>query len=272
MSSKLPIKDKSDDRQPITVAPFRKDIRKTKPHKHNDYFEIIYLSKGSGTHTIDHHFYEIQTPIIFFVKKEQVHHWELATKPEGYVLIIKKSFIDKSLDRELKALLIKVGSLTSLQIKDNSTVDQLFQLLEKEHRLINENTFSLIEGLLKALLAKVLKVALPVLRKYKRPNGLFQAYRALLTQSSNLRNSVAYYAGLLNTTPQNLNAVCRKSVGQSAAFVLAGEIIGEAKRLLFYTDNTVAEISFMLHFNDPSHFVKYFRRFTGSTPQAFRKS
>ena len=85
-----------------------------------------------------------------------------------------------------------------------------------------------------------------------------------------IKNNVAHYAGLLNTTPQNLNATCRKAVNQPAAEVLADYIISEAKRLLIYTNNTVSEIAFELNFNDPSHFVKYFKRYTGLTPKAFR--
>jgi len=54
--------------------------------------------------------------------------------------------------------------------------------------------------------------------------------------------------------------------------VLSEFIISEAKRLLLYTDNTIAEISFLLDFNDPSHFVKYFKRKTGQTPLSFRKN
>ncbi|MFX9038736.1 AraC family ligand binding domain-containing protein, partial [Acinetobacter baumannii] len=92
----------------IKIAAFRKDIRKTEPHKHNSYFEIIYLSKGSGTHTIDNSSYKVQPPVIFLVRKEQIHHWELLTTPEGYVIILKKAFIDKSLDSKLKSLLIEI--------------------------------------------------------------------------------------------------------------------------------------------------------------------
>ena len=272
MTSKIQVKDKSGNKQLLTIAPFKKRIRKTEPHKHNNYFEIVYLSRGKGIHTIDHHYYVVEPPVIFFIRKEQVHHWELTDKPEGYVLIIRKEFIDKSLDHELKALLAQISSLSSLQVKNNSTVEQLFQVLDNEWHISHENNFALMEGLLKALLAKVLEVARPLLRKSKRPNDLFQSFRELLTQSPDIRNSVAFYAGLLNTTPQNLNAVCRKAVNQSAAAVLAEHLIGEAKRLLFYTNNTVAQISFILHFKDPSHFVKYFKRFTSSTPLAFRKS
>ena len=57
----------------IKIAPFKKDIRKTNPHKHNNYFEIIYLSQGSGFHYIDLNKYIIHPPEFFFVRQEQVH-------------------------------------------------------------------------------------------------------------------------------------------------------------------------------------------------------
>ena len=77
MFSKLHIKDKSETGKFCKVAPFRKEIRKTEPHKHNNYFEIIYLSKGSGFHYIDNNEFQIQSPTIFFIKKEQVHYWNI---------------------------------------------------------------------------------------------------------------------------------------------------------------------------------------------------
>ncbi len=270
MLSKLQIKDKSETGKLIKIAPFRKEIKKTEPHKHNNYFEIIFLLKGSGTHTIDYHKYKVQPPIIFFVRKEQVHHWNLQSTPEGYVLILKKGFIDKSLDSELKALLTKLSDLSSLHLKDTNTINQLFQLLAKENDALSENTFPIVEGLLKALVAKILEVAKPLINDVKAKTDLFQSFRELLSQNKEIKNKVAHYAGLLNTTPQNLNTACRKATNQSAAEVLAEHIISEAKRLLIYTNNTVSEISFGLDFNDPSHFVKYFKRYTMQTPKAFR--
>jgi AraC-like DNA-binding protein len=268
--SRLPIKDKSETGKPIRIAPFREKIGKTEPHKHNNYFEIIYLSEGSGTHSIDYNKYRIQPPVIFFMRKEQVHHWELLTMPKGHVLILKKTFIDKSLDNELKILLTKVSGLSSLQVKDTGTIELLFQLLTTENNMASENSFAVVEGLLKALLAKVLEVAKPLVNQSKIKTDLFQSFRELLGQNTEVKNNVAHYAALLHTTPQNLNAACRKAVDQTATGILAEHIIAEAKRLLLYTGNTVSEIAFAIEFNDPSHFVKYFKRYTGHTPQAFR--
>ena len=101
--------------------------------------------------------------------------------------------------------------------------------------------------------------------------GLYDSFFELLAKEDLVRNKVSYYAKILNTSPQNLNAACRKAIKQSAAEVLSGHILDQAKRLLIYTNNSVTEIAASLDFGDTSHFVKYFKRLTGFTPQAYRK-
>ena len=272
MSSQLQVKDKIETDKTIKAAPFKKDIRTTTPHKHNNYFEIIYLSKGSGYHYIDSRKYEVQPPVMYFVRKEQVHYWELDAEPDGFVVIIKRSFIEKSLDNELKSLFTKISGQSSLQIHESTTIHRLLELLAIENKVEGDHSFHIIEGLLKALLAKVLEVAKPVINKAEIKSDLYQSFLALLSSDHVVKNSVQYYAEQLNTSPQNLNAACRKAVNQSATEILAEFITSEAKRLLHYTNNTVSQIAFSLDFIDASHFVKYFKRITGQTPQAFRQT
>jgi AraC-like DNA-binding protein/quercetin dioxygenase-like cupin family protein len=270
--SNIDIKDKTQPTEDIKISTFRKEVRKTTPHKHNNYFEIIYLSGGSGFHTIDSRKFEVTPPVIFFVKQEQTHHFDLEGEPEGFVAIIKKTFVQKSLDNELKLLLLKFGSLHCIGVSDNQTIDQLFHLLANEYKVNSEHSFHIIEGLLKALLAKILEIAKPVIRSSELKSDLYQSFLELLQAGTVVKNSVQFYAEQLNTSPQNLNAACRKAVDQSSAEVLAEFITSEAKRLLLYTNNTVSQIAITLDFIDASHFVKYFKRITGKTPQTFRLS
>lgn len=272
MSQQLLINNKIENDKAIKVALFRKNIRKTTPHKHNNYFEIIYLSQGSGFHYIDLNKYTITSPVMFFVRQEQVHYWELSTEPHGYVIIIKKSFIEKSLDNELKSLLAKITKQCCLQLTDIKTIEKLLHLLTEENNINDESEFQITEGLLKSLLAKVLQVSEPIINKAEVKSDLYQSFTDLLSEANGAKYKVAFYAEKLHTSPQNLNAACRKAVNQPAADVLSGFVLGEAKRLLLYTDNTISEIAFALKFTDPSHFVKYFKKFLASTPQSFRSA
>jgi AraC-like DNA-binding protein len=271
-SASINIKDKTQPKEDIKISHFRKEVRKTAPHKHNNYFEIIYLSNGNGFHTIDSRKFPVLPPVVFFVRKEQTHHFDLEMEPDGFVAIIKKTFIEKSLDNELKLLLTQLSSQNCIFLSESQTIEHIFQLLVHENSVKSNHSFHIIEGLLKALLAKMLEVAKPTLRSSTTKSDLFQSFHELLQADAVVKNSVQHYADLLNTSPQNLNAACRKAVNQSATEVLAEFIISEAKRLLLYTNNTVSQIAFSLGFIDASHFVKYFKRVTGLTPQTFRLS
>ncbi|WP_291951885.1 helix-turn-helix domain-containing protein [Chitinophaga sp.] len=272
MVTTLQVKDKSDSGKAIKIAPFRKEIRKTTPHKHNNYFEILYLSQGNGYHYIDSRKFQVAPPVMYFIRKDQVHYWELDSEPDGYVIIIKKAFIEKSLDNELKALFTQLSKESCVFLKDDATTQMLFQLLTETNKKEGTYTFHMTEGLLKALLAHVLEDVKKFSGHVEITSNLYQSFLSLLSAEQTVKNKVHHYAELLRTSPQNLNAACRKAVDQSSEEVLSEFIISEAKRLLLYTDNTIAEISFLLDFNDPSHFVKYFKRKTEQTPLAFRKN
>lgn len=270
MNHSIDVKEKIGSDKIIKIAPFKKEVRVTKAHKHHNYFEIIYLSKGGGFHSIDSNKYDIVPPTIFFVRKEQIHYWELDSEPEGFVVIIKKKFVEVSLDKEIKTLLYKLSKTEMLHLTEPDTITILLQLLAQESLLENATSNLIVEGLLKALLAKLLVEESSFMRNNGAEADLYHSFRELLSQEGRLQNSVAYYAAELNTSPQNLNAICRRAANVSAADVLSEFMISEAKRLLIYTDKTISEIGFLLSFNDSSHFIKYFKRFTGKTPKIFR--
>lgn len=68
-----------------------------------------------------------------------------------------------------------------------------------------------------------------------------------------------------------LNRAVKEVTGNSTSAYIATRIIAEAKALLQHSDWSVAEIGYALGFEYPAYFNNYFRRLTGSTPNAFRK-
>lgn len=270
--SSIAIKDKTEFKRSIKVAHFKKGVRKTDPHKHNSYFEIIFLSHADGTHTIDLETYILKPPVVFLIRKDQMHCWDMINEPTGYVVIIKKAFVDDSLDLELKHLFSEISKSTCIYPKDASVIEQILELMTKEYSSAKQIQNNMVlEGLLKALMAKLIHIPKSPRESQKKQSNLFQSFKSYLNQSEKLVNSVSHYAQLLNTTPQNLNAICRKENNMSAATFLAEYIIIEAKRLLIYTDLTIIEIGYSLGFTDNSHFTKYFKRYSGKTPSAFRE-
>ena len=270
MSTTVPVIDKSSGRTAVKIAPFKSAVRHTDPHRHNGYFELIYLSAGSGIHLIDGRRYVVGPPVLFVIRREQVHCWELTTPGEGYVLIIRKEFVDRLEDLQLRSLFASISGHSCLQLEQSLSVERLWAVLLDELSGGLQEVPAVAAWVLKSLLGKIMELARPGLKPVRETGCLYEQFLHLLEDQKTLKRKVAYYADLLHATPQNLNNACRKAVDRSAAEVLGEFVTQEAKRLLLYTGGTVAEISFALDFRDPSHFVKYFKRITGHTPQAFR--
>lgn len=265
MDNNINTYNKISDYKDIKIEEFDVNKRYTKPHKHNKYLEIIYFIKGTGYHYLDLKGYKIKPATVFIVKKDEVHHWEITTKPKGYVIIIKEAFLEKTIDKFLNNQLLKLLQISKIVIsKEDLSFKALFKALtwEKKQDIINREA---VEGGLKALFAKLVNYA--QLEKVES-SDLLILFTDLLSQ--NLKNNVQFYAERLNTTPQNLNAICRKELNKTASDVVAEHIIKEVKRRLIYSNESISEIAFSLDFKDTSHFTKYFKRYTHLTPKQFR--
>ena len=268
----IQINDKISADKHIKVEPFRKDKRITQPHKHKQYFEIIFLSKGSGAHWIDGICYEVKPPVLFFLNRDQVHNWELQEEPEGYVLILKNSFLQQCRDESLKRLLHLVWHANSLYLDEAAEIITLFRLLISHASMNTAYEHHCIDGLLKTLIAGILEKGRHNFLHTGQQTQLYARYIDLLLTGSQVQRKVSVIAQELNVTPQNLNAACRKAVNLSASEILDDFIMNEAKRLLLYTENHVNEIAYRLSFKDPSYFVKFFKKYQQQTPEDFRRS
>lgn len=261
----IEVKDKLEQQKLLKVAAFDNSKTTTKPHKHNGYLELVFLSSTSGKHVIDGHESSIKTPCLLIIRKDCVHHWELTTPVEGFVLLVKKLFVDQSLDFEVARMVDEISKFDTIYLKESGIIPTLLVLLSQEENKICQ------EGLFRSLLAKILEDTEKTEQATSLSNDLYVRFVELLNTDTPIINHVAYYAELLNTSPQNLSAACKKISNSTASQILAAYILKEAKRLIFYTNNSIAEIAFALGFSDKSNFSKYFKRYTGITPSEFKR-
>ncbi len=261
----ITIKDKFDSEKLLRVRVFDSNKAVTKAHKHNGYLELVYLTNTAGIHIKDGKQWTVKTPCLLVINKDDVHHWELESPISGFVLLLKKEFIAQSLDLELDKLVLEINKTDIIYLPQVEPLNQLFQLLlEEENKTVQE-------GILKAILSKTLEG-----KQLKKVNtsisiDLYHKFNALLQSDLKILNHVAYYASKLNTSPQNLNAACKKHTEHSASEIIAQSICKEASRLLIYTDNSIAEIAYILGFSDKSNFTKFFKRNMQETPSSFRE-
>ncbi|RNL69270.1 helix-turn-helix domain-containing protein [Sinomicrobium pectinilyticum] len=267
MKEDIPVVDKTSTLSDVKVAKFDVNKRYTKPHKHNKYLEIVFFTGGEGYHFLDLKNYKIEPPVLFFITKNQVHHWEIDAVPRGYVIIIKESYLNTTKDKSINARLLQLNGINKLSVPSEKAeqLENLFKALCNEFEEFNPKT-EIFEGIFNVILMYLIDCT-------NRLNGNNQNLGLLFLNMipADLKINVGHYAGKLNMTPQNLNSLCKKIFNQTASEVIAQHIIKEVKYLLVYTDFAVSDIAYKLGFQDTSNFIKYFKRHTGLTPLKYKK-
>ena len=104
-----------------------------------------------------------------------------------------------------------------------------------------------------------------------RVNQIFERFIALVTEHHNTERGMAFYAEKLCLTPKYLSKLVKQASGRSAPAWIDSFVILEAKNMLKYSDQSIKEIVYTLHFPNQSVFYKFFKAHTGMTPSEYRK-
>ncbi len=84
--------------------------------------------------------------------------------------------------------------------------------------------------------------------------------------------SVQDIAAALSCSPDHLSRLFRRIEGVKLMTWIAQERVALAKSLLKETRHNVAEVGWAAGFNEPSYFIRIFKRHTGMTPRGYRLS
>lgn len=159
--------------------------------------------------------------------------------------------------------------------KTASLFAHLFQLMEIE--LENEKDISQ-PHILKNLLHNFLLLSERERRKQnfteiKKSADLdyVMLFKDLLESNYHKLKQVSNYAKIISVTEKRLNQATSKILGKSPKQMIDERVMLEAKRLLAHTNESVKEIGFELGFDEPTNFIKYFRKHSNSTPVEFRE-
>jgi AraC family transcriptional activator of pobA len=247
------------------------------PHRH-DFYEVLYLSGGSGYHIIDSNKYKIEPPCIFFMTPGQTHKLELSHDIDGYILLFAREFYLLNQSNQNKLLGFPFFHSVTRQnpplylanANDNRFLKTLFERGCLEVKNNNEET---IRSLLDLIL-------LTCNQLYPNENGVFpnnkghilaKKFLQLIEENYQKNLKVNDYADMLAITANHLTQIVKQTTGKTTIEILQEKNILEIKRLLLYTNLNVTEIASQLNFTDQSYFTKYFKKCTGQTPLDFRK-
>jgi AraC-like DNA-binding protein len=205
----------------------------------------------------------------------QVHQIELKTGSTGYLIHFRDEFYLPH---------------------DQNAGQLLRKLSQRNHYELNADQFP-----------KLMRVLLPVFQEYtdqqeqyqeviKANMGiffieLFRAQNSSTADQGSLYNQerleqllsllerhvfshkqVAEYAEMLNLSTYQLNAITKTMLGKTCSELINEYLVLEAKRYLLATSNQVNQIAYSLGYQDVSYFIRFFKKYTGHSPEAFRQN
>lgn len=249
------------------------------PHRH-DFFEVLYLSKGTGFHVIDGNKYEIKPPCVFFMSPGQAHKMEFSNDIEGFIFIFTPEFY--LINQTNQNRLIEFPFFFTirqdnppLNLIEETNVKFLESLFKKGISEISKGESFSVE-LLRSLLDLIL-TSCSVL--YKTDENLLTKGKGhivvkrffQLVEENYVQNwSVAEYADQMAITPNHLTQTVNQLTGKTSSQIIRSKQILEIKRLLVHTNLSVTEIAARLNFSDQSYFTKFFKREAGVSPKQYR--
>ncbi|MCC5944100.1 MAG: helix-turn-helix domain-containing protein [Bernardetiaceae bacterium] len=248
-------------------------------HRH-DFYMLMLVTEGRTSQEVDFSSYELSAGTQLGMHPGQIHAWVSAEDLKGYIVFFSEDFFSlRYHDQILHQFSFFHSALESHVF--NLSPEAMALTTPLYERLISE--FENRDGMFREpALRSYLNVLMIQLARFydKKPKEssisaqqqLIIDFERLIRKHFKTQRQVKDYADILCITPNYLNSVCSKVTGKSAGELIRQRVMIEAKRLLIHTDNNVSEIAYTLNFDDNSYFCRFFKKYAGKSPEAFRQT
>ncbi len=100
--------------------------------------------------------------------------------------------------------------------------------------------------------------------------ALVIAFSELIERDFRTQRPLSDYCDALGVTERALRRATHKCHGQTPLQMIHARCVREAKRLLRFTNVSVAHVGSALGFDDPAYFNRFFKKAVGESPRAWR--
>jgi len=248
------------------------------PHRTN-FYHIFLFENCEPIHFLDFKNIEIKSYSLLFIDIDRVHQFDKLREYKGKLLIFTDSFYCKN-ENDLKFLKSTI-LFSDLYDIANFQVKERFGKFLNICNLIEEELAFPADIVKQDILKNYLHNFLLLADREKRIQDFKEIqkgkdldyvllFKDLLENNYKNSKSVTEYAMKINISEKRLNQATSKIVGKSPKELIDDRILLEAKRLLVHGNQSIKEIGFYLGFEEPTNFIKYFRKHMDKTPVEFR--
>jgi AraC family transcriptional activator of pobA len=247
------------------------------PHKH-DFYHLLLFTKGGGSHLIDFQKFVVQPYQIYFMSPGQVHSWNFEGEVDGYVINFSIPFFQAFLLnpdylQQLPCFSgVMANSVINLPENLQAEVHNVFERIIEESERGNKLSLDMIRVLMVQLFIIIGRLGFENTNlNVKSSNySMLRKILNLIEKNVCVLKFPREYAELLFVTPNHLNAICKELLGKPAGEIIRDRLVLEAKRLMINLDLSISEIAYELNFRDNAYFSRFFKKYTGMTPEEFR--
>ncbi|KFF15031.1 helix-turn-helix domain-containing protein [Flavobacterium hydatis] len=245
------------------------------------FYQMFWLKSGELTLNLDNNLIDINKFECGFIGINQV--FSVATKSNFEVLLVcfnEDFYCRTDLDRQFLSSCVFFNSEEVLKYKLHSSFKKIIQQYHQSllhlcrqpfDELMYHFAHNTVERLLLFSQKELLDRAYSPIETFKKGDvNIANHFRKLVKENLKQIRLVKDYADKLGISVKSLNEICNAIYGMSPKKVITEEIVIESKRLLRYTNMSIKEIAFELHFLDPSNFIRFFTNATGVSPTNYR--
>jgi AraC family transcriptional regulator, transcriptional activator of pobA len=249
-----------------------------------DFFKIMLFQGDNIFHYGDKSISISGNTLLFFNPQVPYTYDPLHADTSGYFCVFRDEFFKGNLRLNLMELpLFAAGSQPVFSLDDEKTaeVKNIFERIIKELDTDYRYRYELIKNYVSELIYLAMKLQ-PANSPFEHADAasrITSVFTELLerqfpivslSQRFELRSPKAF-AERLSIHVNYLNRAIRKTTGRTTTDHIFERLTAEARALLKYTDWNVAEISYVLGFDDQAHFNRFFKQQTAMSPSAFRQ-
>ena len=241
---------------------------------------LVFYSGGKTKHLVDFVWHEARKNTFFYLSKGQVNAFKFTKGVRGFIILFTEEYFKAQLNKLPNNAVIRLFTShlfsPKIQIPESSNVPKYIQLLYEEFYNDKDefNKKNIVDALYTIIFSK-----LEQLKQYQTFHlneidtlEAFLKFKSLLERHFTESRNADFYARKMNITYKHLNIICKEVANVTAKKFIDEFMILEAKRQLINSTIKSTELAFSLGFEEPTNFVKYFKKHTGLTPNKFKKS
>lgn len=271
----------------LSVPDIHPEIPFKSPVLRADYFSFILTKDGSGIYYLDDNKFPFSSGSLYFTNPGHTKSYELMEAKDSYVIMLTENFLRENVHAEIFGefpfLLAEIVPPQKPSQNDFKEFVFLFNQILQEFKNESHYKYKILGSLIFVLLLKIKEkfwLNYNPIEEGNRNSQIVKSFKQLLEsefrkintkQQTNGKLRAKYFAARLNLHPNYLNSVIKSKTGKTINEWITIRTLSTAKSLLKNTALSTKEIAYKVGFSEPTHFNRFFKKHTQTTPNSFRK-